>query len=258
MKGAEKVFSDIPVDAQPSSSFTKMVFGPSSTATTAVGEILLKSKVKPLKPFVNELRVMKSPSEISNMRKAGQASGRAFTDAMRQHFTTERELDTFLDYKFRMNGCEESAYVPVVAGGRNAIQIHYVRNDDQLRDGELVTVDAGGEYGGYVTDITRAWPVNGKFSPAQKDLYEMILGIQRHCVSLCREDAKMSLDNIHTVAEYKLRDGLKQLGFNVAGNAMDSLFPHHVGHYVGLAVHDAPGYPRTGLLKQGHCITIEP
>lgn len=95
-----------------------MVFGPGQTSgTTAVGEILLRSKVKPLKGFVNELRVLKSDAEIANLRKAGQASGRAFTKAMRRRFTTERDLDAFLDYQFRVNGCEESAYVPVVAGG---------------------------------------------------------------------------------------------------------------------------------------------
>ena len=118
VSGARHVFSDIPVDAQPASDFTKMVFGSGQTSnTTAIGEILLRNKVKPFRGFVNELRVLKSDAEIANLRKAGQASGRAFTNAMRQSFTTERDLDTFLDYEFRMNGCDESAYVPVVAGG---------------------------------------------------------------------------------------------------------------------------------------------
>ena len=117
MSSASQVFSDIPVDAQPVSNFTRMIFGPGNTGGTAVGDILLKNKAKPLKPFLNELRVMKSKAEISNMRKAGQASGRAFTEAMRRQWKTERELDTFLEYQFRTNGCEEPAYVPVVAGG---------------------------------------------------------------------------------------------------------------------------------------------
>jgi intermediate cleaving peptidase 55 len=144
------------------------------------------------------------------------------------------------------------------------------------REGELVLVDAGGEYGGYITDITRTWPVNGKFTDPQRDLYEMILKVQRSVVSLCREDADVSLDRLHRITEDGLRDGLKTLGFNMDGNvshatamillgydansvkALETLFPHHVGHFIGLDVHDAPGHPRTGRLTAGECITIEP
>jgi len=81
-----------------------------------------------------------------------------------------------------------------------------------------VLVDAGGEYGGYITDITRTWPVSGKFTDAQRDLYNMVLGVQRSCVSLCREDAAMSLDRLHKVAEDSLKDGLKSLGIDTSGN----------------------------------------
>ena len=135
-------------------------------------------------------------------------------------------------------------------------------------------VDAGGEYGGYITDITRTWPVNGKFTDAQRDLYEMILRVQRSSVSLCREDANVSLDKLHRITENGLRDGLKSLGFDMSEDvgtliggsemrtdspkALDVLFPHHVGHYIGLDVHDGPGHPRTENLKSGQCITIEP
>jgi len=125
-------------------------------------------------------------------------------------------------------------------------------------DGHLVLVDAGGEYGGYITDITRTWPVNGKFSPAQKDLYQAVLNVQRTCVALCRETANVSLDKLHHIAEHGLKDQLKQLGFDLSGTALETLFPHHVGHYIGLDVHDSPGYPRTADLKAGQCITIEP
>ena len=136
-------------------------------------------------------------------------------------------------------------------------------------------VDAGGEYGGYITDITRTWPVNGKFTDPQRDLYEMILRVQRSSVSLCREDADVSLDKLHRITENGLRDGLKALGFDMSGNvsndqidalksrltnlkALETLFPHHVGHFIGLDVHDGPGHPRTERLKTGNCITIEP
>lgn len=216
------------------------------------------SKVKALRPLMNELMVLKSEAEISNMRIAGKISGRAFTNAMRRQWTKEKDLGAFLDYDFKIGGCEATAYVPVVAGGQNALGIHYVRNNDVLQDDQIVLVDAGGQYGGYIADITRSWPINGKFSGPQKDLYEAILRVQRSGVSLCRESANMTLDQIHSITENTLKDALKQLGFDMAGNAMEVLYPHHVGHYIGLDVHDCPGYARSVPLKAGHCVTVEP
>lgn len=84
-------------------------------------------------------------------------------------------------------------------------------------------LDAGGEYGGYITDITRSWPVNGRFSAAEKDLYEVILRVQRSCVSMCRGDANTTLDKLHGAAENGLRDGLKQIGFDMSGNVGNPL-----------------------------------
>ncbi|KAF5871528.1 putative metallopeptidase family m24 protein [Botrytis fragariae] len=215
-------------------------------------------KSKPIGPLINDLRAIKSEAEIKNMRKAGKISGRSFTNAMRKRWTEEKHLGAFLDFDFKIGGCEKNAYVPVIGGGRNAQSIHYVSNNDVLRDGELVLVDAGGQYGGYITDITRTWPINGKFTDAQKDLYEALLKVQRSSVALCRESSNMTLDKIHAVTRNGLTDQLKQLGFDMSGNAIDTLFPHHVGHYIGLDVHDTPGYSRSNLLKEGHCITIEP
>ncbi|KAK4984101.1 aminopeptidase [Elasticomyces elasticus] len=255
---AKEVYTDIPSNAQPRSAFGKYLLGSLTSKTEGFQRILEASKVKPLRPLMNEIRVYKSEAEIRNMRRAGRSSGRVFTEAMRNPFQTEKELWASLDYGFRMQGLDGPAYVPVVAGGKNGLSIHYVRNDDVLRDGELVLVDAGGEYGGYITDITRTWPVNGKFTDPQKDLYDMVLKVQRSCVSLCREDADMTLDRLHRIAESSLKDGLQGLGFDMSGDAMNMLFPHHVGHFIGLDVHDAPGYPRTDRLRAGQCITIEP
>ena len=211
-----------------------------------------------LQPIANRLRAIKSPSEIANMRTAGRASGRAFTAAMRRAWTREKDLEKFLEYEFAVNGCDDPAYVPVVAGGQRGCMIHYVHNTAALTDGDMVLVDAGGEYGSYVTDITRTWPVNGKFSPAQKDLYQAVLKVQRTSISLCRESAGLTLDQIHRSTETGLRDELGQLGFDMSGNALETLFPHHVGHYVGVDLHDVPGYGRQVPLKAGHCVTVEP
>ncbi|KAF2239642.1 metallopeptidase family M24, partial [Viridothelium virens] len=257
LRSAGTIYTDISGTAKSKSSFSRYFRG--STPSSDTFERLLEPHaVKPLRPLLNDLRVIKSDSEINLMRRIGQNSGRAITEAMRSHFYSEKDLWSFLEYSFRKQGCDGSAYVPVIAGGAHALSIHYVRNDDILKDGQLVLVDAGGEYGGYITDITRSWPVGGKFSSAEKDLYDVILKVQRSCVSMCREDANTTLDKLHGIAENGLRDGLKQIGFDMSGNALQTLFPHHLGHHVGLDVHDAPGYPRSELLKAGHCITIEP
>lgn len=141
--------------------------------------------------------------------------------------------------------------------------IHYVHNNAALSQEDMVLVDAGGEYGSYVSDITRTWPVSGKFSGAQRDLYEAVLSVQRACVKLCSEKQGISLDGIHRAAEAGLREEMKSLGFDFGlglgrAGGISTLFPHHVGHYVGLDVHDVPGYGRAIPLRTGHCVTIEP
>lgn len=212
----------------------------------------------PLYPVMNRLRVVKSPAEVANMRKAGQISGRVITEAMRRQWTKEKDLHAFLDYEFTRNGCEGPAYIPVVAGGERANCIHYTVNNNVLHNGEFILIDAGGEYGTYITDISRTWPVSGKFTPAQRDLYEAVLKVQRTSVSLCRESANMSLEDIHRATTRGLVDQLQAIGFDVSMSTIGQLFPHHVGHYIGLDVHDCPGHSRRDILRKGHCVTIEP
>ncbi|KAF2857392.1 peptidase M24 [Piedraia hortae CBS 480.64] len=215
-------------------------------------------KVRQLRNVMDELRVYKSEAELECMRKAASVSGEVLRQVMQRSFATEKLLWADLAYGFKTNGLDGEAYVPVVAGGRNALCIHYVRNDDVLRQGDVVLVDAGGEYGGYITDITRTWAVDGKFSPAQRDLYDAVLRVQESCISLCREDVAMSLDEIHSIASAGLREGLKDLGFDNADKIINTVFPHHVGHHIGLEVHDAATWPRTKKLEQNQCVTIEP
>lgn len=258
VKAAKEVYTDIPGNGRSKSTFSRY-FSSGSTKAEGFQKLLQSSRVKELRPLLNELRVNKSEAEIECMRIAGSVSGDVYTSTIaKDSIQSERDLWTTMSHDFRIRGLDGDAYVPVVAGGQNALSIHYVRNDCLLKDGEMVLVDAGGEYGGYITDITRTWPVNGKFTPAQRDLYNMILKVQRSCVSMCRADADLSLDKLHRIAENGLLSGLKALQFDMSGNAMEVLFPHHVGHYIGLDVHDAPGYPRTDRLKVNQCITIEP
>ncbi|KAK0742402.1 peptidase M24, structural domain-containing protein [Apiosordaria backusii] len=258
LRGASRIYTDIPH---------------SLTTPATIGPLLksLSLPTSPLQPLVNSLRAIKSEAEIANMRHAGQVSGRVITQAMRRSWSYEKDLQSYLDNGFTQHGLSGPAYVPVVAGASRGCMIHYVHNTSTLPPGSTVLVDAGGEYGYYVTDITRTWPVDGKFSPAQKDLYNAVLTVQRQCVALCRENAGVSLDEIHRAAENGLREQLALIGFEgltagtkrwgqtVGGeDLMDVLFPHHVGHYVGLDVHDVPGYGRSVPLKKGHCVTVEP
>lgn len=260
LKRASEVYTDLPGSRIPRNMLSRYLSGAEPARTGGIMTVLRDSKasVKPLRPLVNELRLIKSDAEIRNMRKAGQHSGRAFTDAMRQTFTMEKDLESFLDYWFKQDGCDGPAYVPVVAGGINANTIHYVTNDMPLKSDQLVLVDAGAAYGGYITDISRTWPVNGTFSLAQRDLYKTLLAVQRSCVSLCSASSQLTLDKLHKIASNTLSDGLKDLGFDMSGDAIDTLFPHHVGHYVGLDVHDSPGLPRNRPFEPGMCVTVEP
>lgn len=257
VSGASKVYTDLFSANKAQSIFSRLLKG-SSDKSEGLAKLLESRKKAPLKDIVYEMRNIKSDAEIANMRTAGRASGRAFTEAMRRNWHQEKDLAAFFDYKFKTGGCDASAYLPVVAGGRNAAIIHYVANNDILRPDNFVLVDAGGEYGGYITDITRTWPVSGTFTSAQKDLYNAVLTAQRHCISLCRVTASVSLDQIHEACNASLKDSLSQLGFDVSGKTLETLFPHHIGHYIGLDVHDTGGHPRHTKLQARQCVTIEP
>jgi intermediate cleaving peptidase 55 len=260
---ASQVFTDIttPDTSGQQSALRRFLYGPSSRKTTEFAEMVQSTssnKVNRLRPLLNDLRAIKSSAEIEVMRKAGRASGRAHTDAMRRAWTRERQLDAYLRYRFVADGCDTIAFEPVVAGGRNALSIHYVRNDDVLQDDELVLIDGGGKYGGYIADITRTWPVGGKFGDAQRDLYQAVLNVQRSLISMCRAAANVSLDRLHAIAEECLSRELRQIGFDTSNKQIETLFPHHLGHYIGLDVHDTVGYTRKTVLREGHCITVEP
>lgn len=257
---AETIYTDLPSSRISRNLLSRYLSGAEPARTGGIMSAFrdAEAPVKPLRPYLNELRVIKSDAEVRNMRRAGRHSGRAITDAMRQDWTAEKDLDAFLDYWFKQDGCDGPAYVPVVAGGRNANTIHYVTNDMALRRDELVLVDAGAEYGGYITDISRTWPVSGRFSPAQRDLYTLLLNVQRSCVSLCTVSSGLTLDRLHRIAARTLEEGLKDLGFEMGDGAIETLFPHHVGHYVGLDVHDSPGLTRGKPFEKGMCVTVEP
>ena len=206
-----------------------------------------------------DIRKIKSEAELKVMRRAGQISGKSYNQAFTKKFRNERSLASFLDYKFISGGCDKPAYIPVVATGSNALCIHYTRNDDVMFDDEMVLVDASGAIGGYCSDISRTWPISGKFSDAQRDLYQAVLNVQKQCIALCKASNLLSLEDIHQKSLEFMKQELKNLGIaDVKNWDVERLYPHYIGHNLGLDVHDVPHASRYEPLQEGQVITIEP
>ncbi|KAJ3255933.1 hypothetical protein HK103_005849 [Boothiomyces macroporosus] len=216
-------------------------------------------KVKPLGTIIDSLRNIKSSSEINLMRNSGRIAGRAFQAAMRatKPGMTEHQIHATLEYEVKMQMGTGLSYVPVVASGKNALILHYVQNLQQLKDGDLLLVDAGAEYGGYASDITRTWPVNGKFSPAQREVYTAVLKVQKEMIK--KSVINATLDGLQYETYEMLKEELSRiLKRTIGSREMNTLYPHHVGHYIGLDVHDTASISRSKPLEEGMCITIEP
>ncbi|CAN9505815.1 unnamed protein product [Ophioblennius macclurei] len=218
-----------------------------------------------IRPLIHSLRALKSPAEVALMQEAGRITAQAFrrTMALSRGDVDEAVLFAKFDFENRIHGANFLAYPPVVAGGNRANTLHYINNNQIIKDGEMVLLDGGCEYFGYVSDITRTWPVNGKFTPAQAELYEAVLEVQHACLSLCSPG--VSLDHIYSTMLVLLGRQLKRLGILKASTSdTDALkaarryCPHHVGHYLGMDVHDTPELSRSQALQQGMAITIEP
>lgn len=221
--------------------------------------------VRPLRPLIHSLRAIKSHGEVALMREAGRITAQAFkrTMSMSRGDVDEALLYAKFDFECRAHGANFLAYPPVVAGGNRANTLHYISNNQIVKNGEMVLLDGGCEYFGYVSDVTRTWPVNGKFSPAQAELYEAVLEVQKACLSLCSPG--VSLDHIYSSMLALLGGKLRDLGVIPrtasdadAGKAARRYCPHHVGHYLGMDVHDTPELSRSQPLQPGMAITIEP
>lgn len=229
---------------------------------SAIENILRDHRVslRSLKGITAPMRAIKSNAELQMMRRAGKASAFAYNEAYARHFKSEKGLQAFLEYRFITGGCDRSSYIPVVAGGSNALCIHYTRNDALLKDGDLVLVDAAGEIGNYCADISRTWPVNGKFTPAQAEVYQAVLNVQKKCISLCTASSNMSINDLHYKSVTFLTEELRNCGFKELDEwqVMKYLYPHYLGHNLGIDVHDVGSYSRTAKIQKGQVITMEP
>ncbi len=222
------------------------------------------------RPVLHEMRMFKSVQELDCMRRAAaiSAEGHLLAMAQCQPGSTEYQLEALLHYTYRRHGCNDAgwAYPSIVAGGGNACILHYTDNDQVLNDGDLVLVDSGGEYRSYAADITRTFPVNGRFSPAQRDVYEVVLAAQLASIELSR--CGNTHEDVHLASVRGLSDGLIQLGVLdgsveeiIESESYKRWYMHNTGHWIGLDVHDAGRYLSDGVsrpLEAGMVMTVEP
>lgn len=218
--------------------------------------------------LVHELRWKKSDDEIAHMERGAAITAEGFVRAMEvaKPGAFEFEVEAALRGTFRRRGAERCAYEPIVASGPNACVLHHIRNDREMRDGDLLLIDAGAEVGGYACDVTRTFPVNGAFSEGQRALYDAVLSAQREAIASVRPGA--SLVSVHQVAVRALTASMIALGLlegsleeRLADESYKRYYMHGTSHWLGMDVHDVgmdwlDGEPRK--FEPGCVLTVEP
>jgi Xaa-Pro aminopeptidase len=218
--------------------------------------------------LLHDMRLYKSAAEVKVMREAAQISARAHVRAMQASRAGlyEFSLEAELDYEFRKGGAKMPAYGSIVASGRNACILHYQENDAPLKDGDLVLIDAGCEIDCYASDITRTFPVSGKFSVEQKAIYELVLKAQEAAFAVIKPGNHWN--QAHEATVRVITTGLMELGLLqgevdelIAAEAYKAFYMHRAGHWLGMDVHDVGEYKVGGewrVLEVGMALTVEP
>lgn len=219
------------------------------------------------RPIVHEMRLFKSPEEMDILRRAGEISALAHTRAMQtcRPGMFEYQLEGEILHEFNRHGARFASYNTIVGGGENGCILHYTENESELRDGELVLIDAGCEYQGYAGDITRTFPINGKFTPAQREIYDIVLASLDAALTLFRpgtsiQEVTGEVVRIMVTGLVKLdilKGDVDQL---ITDNAHRAFFMHGLSHWLGLDVHDVGVYgaDRSRTLEPGMVLTVEP
>ncbi len=219
-------------------------------------------------PLIHEARLIKSEAELALLRHAGEISARAHVRAMRaaRAGLAEYHLQAELEHEFYWQGGSGPAYASIVGSGANACVLHYIENRAPLRDGDLVLIDAGAEFDLYAGDITRTFPVSGRFSEAQRALYECVLKVQEQAVAAIRPG--ITLIELHEGVVRGLTEGLVELGLlegevqaRIDDESYRRFYLHSTSHWLGLDVHDVGAYRHKGeprALAPGMVLTVEP
>lgn len=215
---------------------------------------------KSLKPHLAEMRLIKDNDEISKMKLAAKNSAEAHMMAMKMTRPDmyEYQVAAIFDAEFTRRNSKH-AYPPIVAGGDNACVLHYNENNTKLNDGELILIDAGCEVSGYASDITRTFPINGKFNDAQREIYEIVLNAQKSAIDCIKPGEKVSKP--HKVACDIISSGLASLGIINSPTELSEFYMHNTGHWLGLDVHDVGEYKNEDQYRQfekGMVMTVEP
>jgi len=226
------------------------------------------AEIRDLRVALDAMRLVKDDHELAVMRRAAAISAGAHVRAMRatRPGMMEYEIEAELLHEFRRHGSQFPAYWPIVAGGANACVLHYRDNDRRLEDGTLLLVDAGGELDGYAADITRTFPVGGRYSGAQAAVYELVLAAQLAAIAQVKPGSPWNAP--HDAAVKVLAQGFIDLG--LCQGTLDAVlekedykrfYMHRTGHWLGLDVHDAGDYKEAGAwlsLRPGMTLTVEP
>jgi Xaa-Pro aminopeptidase len=219
--------------------------------------------------ILHEMRMFKSPADIEGMRRAVAVSREGHIAAM-QHARPgmyEYEIQAIVEYVFTSRGAQSAASPSIVAGGANATVLHYTSNRKRIKDSDLVLVDAGAEVDYYCGDITRTWPISGRFTPEQRAVYEIVLAAQLRCIEMCRPGVTFNHE-VNDTSVKIITEGLLDLGLlsgsvdeNIEGGAYKRFYMHRIGHFLGMDTHDV-GCSREGSdwrpLQAGMVVTIEP
>ncbi len=218
--------------------------------------------------IVHEMRVLKSPEEIELMQRAADIAAEAHCEAMKaaRAGMKEYEVEALIELIFKRRGASAPAYTSIIGAGANATVLHYINNDGELRDGDLLLIDAGAEYKGYASDITRTFPINGHFSKAQREIYDLVLEAQMACVEMVTPGTTHDQLKAHSIEV--LTDGLVRLGLLkgdpkelIKEKKHEQFYMHGLGHMLGIDVHDVGRYyygKESRALEPGVVMTVEP
>ena len=221
-----------------------------------------------LNHLLHEMRLFKSRDEVSLMRKAAKIAASAHKRAMRicKPGMMEYQIEAELLHEFMLNGARSPAYPSIVGGGANSCILHYTENADELKDGDILLIDAGAEYGNYASDISRTFPVNGTYSREQRQIYELVL--DANLAAIAEVKPGKHWNDPHDIAVSVLTEGLLSLGILkgklsalIKEQSYKKYFMHRTGHWLGMDVHDVGDYKLDGEwrnLEPGMVTTIEP
>jgi Xaa-Pro aminopeptidase len=207
---------------------------------------------------LTSLRTYKDAGEVALLRKAVDASVAAHFAAFKavKPNVNERDISALMQYEWTKLGCERPSYAPIVGSGLNSTVLHYAEDDNVMNAGDVVVIDAAGEYSMYAADITRTLPVNGHFSARQREIYDIVLGAQEAATAAFQSGKSMLVGSSDTSIAKVAMDYINSHGKDLHGEPLGKYFIHGLGHYIGLKVHDDGDYKVP--LGPGTAFTIEP